>query len=85
MTNIIYVCGKRSHKSFECKNRRQKDFCQNIQTYSQGQTDFFILEYDIVSDKSNLLVNCMATEDVITDNSKFINFDQNFEPGNHFV
>ena len=85
-TNIIcHVCGKRGHKAFECKNRRQKDFCQNIQTYSKGQTYFFSLGYDIVSDKNNLLVNCGATKHVTTDKSKFINFDQNFGPGNHFV
>ena len=58
----------------------QKDFCQNIQIYSKGQTYFFTLRCDIVSDKSNLLVDCRTT-----DKSKFIHFDQNFEPGNHFV
>ena len=83
-TNIIYVCGKRGHKAFQFKNQRQKDFCQNIRTYIKGQTYFFALGYDIVSDKSELLVNCSATEH-ITDKSKFINFDQNFEPGYHFV
>ena len=31
------------------------------------------------------MVDCGVTEHVITDNSKFINFDQNFEPGNHFL
>ena len=31
------------------------------------------------------MVNCDAAEPVITDKSKFINFDQNFEPGNNFV
>ena len=41
--------------------------------------------YDIVSDKTSLLVNCGVIGHVITDKSKFINFDQNFEPGNHFV
>ena len=30
----------------------QKDLCQNIQTYSKGQTCFFALGYDTVSDKS---------------------------------
>ena len=73
-TNIIcYVCGKRGHKAFECKNQKQKDFYQNIRTYSKGETYFFTLEYDIVLDKSNLLVDCSATEHVITDKSKFIN------------
>ena len=47
--------------------------------------NFFALEYDIVSDKINLLVDCRATNHVITDKSKFINFDQNFVPENHFV
>ena len=31
------------------------------------------------------MVNCNAINHVITDKSKFINFDQNFESGNHFV
>ena len=53
--------------------------------YSKGQTYFSALGYDIVSDKSNLLVDCGATKHVITDKSKFIDFDQNFESGNHFV
>ena len=80
-TNIIcYVCGKWGHKAFECKNWRQRDFCHNTQTYSKGQTYFFTLGCDIVSDKSNLLVDCRATHHVITDKLKFINFDQNFEP-----
>ena len=55
-----------------------------MKTYSKGRTYFFALIY-IVLDKSNLFVDCGATEHVITDKSKFINFDQNFEPGNHFV
>ena len=67
------------------KKQRQRDFCHNIWTYFKGQTYFFTLGYDIVSDKSNLLVDCRATEYVITDKSKFINFEQNFEPGNYFV
>ena len=35
--------------------------------------------------KCNLLVDFRATKHVITDKSKFINSDQNLEPGNHFV
>ena len=31
------------------------------------------------------MVDYRATEHVVIDKSKFINFDQNFEPGNHFV
>ena len=51
-TNIICcVYGKRGHKAFEYKNRRPKDFCQNIWTYSIGQTYFFALGYDIVSNE----------------------------------
>ena len=85
-TNFIcYVCGRKSHKAFEFKNRRQSDFCHNIRTYSKIQTYFFALGYDIISDKTNLLVVCGATDYVITDKLKFINFDQIFEPGNHFV
>ena len=59
--------------------------CQNIKTYSKGETYFFSLGYDTVSNKSNFLVDCKTTEHVITDKSKFINFDQNIEPWNHFV
>ena len=81
-TNIIcYIYGRRGHKTLLYKNRRQSDFCHNIRTYSKGQIYFFALGYDIVSDKTNLLVDCRATNHVITDKSKFINF----EPGNHFV
>ena len=35
-----------------------KVICLNIRTYSKGQTYFFALGYDIVSDKTNLLVDC---------------------------
>ena len=63
-----------------------KMICHNIKTYSKRQTYFFALGYDIVSDKTNLLlVDCGATNHVITDKSKFIHFEQNFEPRNHFV
>ena len=31
------------------------------------------------------MVDYRATEHVITDKSRFVNFYQNFEPGNHFV
>ena len=42
-TNIIcYVSGRRGHKTFDCRNRRQSDFCCNLRTY------FFALGYDIV-------------------------------------
>ena len=61
------------------------DFCHNIRTYSKGQNYFFALGYDIVLDKTNLLVDCKATNHVITDKSKFIHFDQNFVLGRHFV
>ena len=80
-----YICKKKGHKAFQCQNKRWKDFCQTIKTYSKGQTYFFALGYDIVLDKSNLSVDCGVTKHVITDKSKFINFDQNFKPRNHFV
>ena len=36
-TNIIcYVCGKRGHKAFKCKNKKQSDFCHDIKIYSKG-------------------------------------------------
>ena len=60
---------------------KEKYFCLNIRTYSKGQTYFFALGYHIVPGKSNLLVDCSATEHIITDKPKFINFDQDFEPG----
>ena len=72
-------------KSFQCKHRTQKDFCQNIPTYFKGQAYFLTLGYDIVSDKNYLLVDCGATEHFINNKSKFIKFDQNIEPGNNFV
>ena len=50
------VCGRMGHKAFDCKNRRQSDFYHNIRTYSKGQTYFFALGYDNVSDKTNLLI-----------------------------
>ena len=53
-----------------------------MRTYSKGQTYFFASGYDIVSDKTNLSVDCGATNHVIIDKSKFINFNQNFEPEN---
>ena len=41
-TNIIcYVCGRRGHITFDCRNRRQSDFCHNTRPYSKGQTYFF--------------------------------------------
>ena len=40
---------------------------------SKGQTYFYALGY-IVPDKTNLLVDCGATNHVITDKSKFIDF-----------
>ena len=71
-TNIIcYICNKKKHKVFQCQNKRRKYFCQNIKTYSKGQMYFFALGYDIIADKSNLLVDCGAAEYVINDWSKF--------------
>ena len=46
---VMFVGGE-GHKAFECKNRKQSDFCHDIRTYSKGQTYFFALGYDIVSD-----------------------------------
>ena len=82
---ICYICKRKATKLFNVKTEGKKIFCQNIRTDSKGQTYFLTLVYDIVSDKSNLLVDCSATEHVIINKSKFINFDQNFEPGQHFV
>ena len=71
-TNIIcYIYKRKGHKAFQYWNWKQKDFYQNIRTYSQGQTYFFALEYDIILEKSNLLVDFSATKHVITDKSKF--------------
>ena len=66
------------HKAFDCRYRRQSDFCHNIRTYSKDQTYFFALGYDIVSDKTNLLVDSGVINHVITDKLKFINFDKKF-------
>ena len=44
-----------------------------------------VLKAKSIPDKTNFLVDCGATNHIITDKSKFINFDQNLEPGNHFV
>ena len=73
------------NKKHVCLFRVSSKNWQNIRTYSKGQTYFFALGYDIISDKSNLMADCRTTEHVITDKSKFKYFDQNFEPGNHFV
>ena len=48
-------------KHFNVKTESKKIFV-NIWTYSKSQTYFFVLGYDIVSDKSNLLDDCRATE-----------------------
>ena len=85
-TNIIcYIWYEKGRKSFQYRTKKRKDFCQNINLFQKAKTYFFTLEYDIVSGKGNLLVDCGATKHVITDKSKIINCDQNFEPGNHFV
>ena len=82
---LCYIYNRKYHKAFQCWIKRWKHFCPRIKIYSKDQLNFFALGYDIVSHKSNFLVDCGATKHIITDKSKFINFDQNFEPRNHFV
>ena len=40
---ICHICNKKGHKAFQCQNKSWKDFCQNIKTYSKGQTYSFAL------------------------------------------
>ena len=81
---FVTLMERGGHKAFECKNRKLSDFCHNMRTYSKGQTDFFALGY-IFSDKTNLLVNCGATNHVITNKSKYFKFWPRFWTRNHFV
>ena len=55
---FVTIVRREATKLFNVKTEG-KIFCQNIRTYSKGQTYFFFK--DIVSDKSNLLVDCVAT------------------------
>ena len=50
----------------------------------EGQIDFDICN-NITYKRNNLLVDCGATSHIITDNSKFIEFDSNFNPSNHYI
>ena len=68
---FVTFVGREATKHFNVKTEG-KEICQNIRSYSKGQTYFFTLGYDIVSDKNNSLVDCGATKLVITDKSKFI-------------
>ena len=48
-TNIIcYTCNYKGQKDFQSQNKKRKDFCLNIKTYSKGQTYFFVLGYNII-------------------------------------
>ena len=66
---ILFVMfgGRESIKHLNVKTEGKKIFVKIYKPILKGQNYFFTLGYNIISDKSNLLVDCGITEHVITD------------------
>lgn len=86
-TNIVcFRCGKAGHVRAKCQFYTRNDFCKNVKTFSNGRTYAFSFGLDTIPNSYNsYLVDTGATNHVITDETKFINFDPNFEPDSHFI
>jgi len=94
-------CKSSSHNESNCRRKKEKsnennkDKCNQLtDTTDDSNKDIehsFAFEAKVSSNEINnagpnmLLVDCGATAHIITDESKFINFDESFRPEKHFI
>ncbi|TWW73992.1 hypothetical protein D4764_15G0013880 [Takifugu flavidus] len=84
-----YSCGQKGHKAIECPAAGQRSvqrqwcsFCKSSTHKEVGQVDG-----DPVSrpQKRGLMVDTGATSHIVTDITKFKDFDENFKPQKHIL
>ncbi len=85
-------CKRSGHNDNACRKKKKASANDSSKGVSQGETEshsfaFMVNEESMckVKCENSLLVDCGATSHIITDRSKFIEFDKTFEPESHFI
>ncbi|CAM1301865.1 Uncharacterised protein r2_g1167 [Pycnogonum litorale] len=79
-------CESETHNSASCRRREKHDKAKQTSDESDGRTFVFKnKDCDVGTTGYSLLVDCGATSHIITDESKFIRFDDSFSPSQHFI
>ena len=80
------LCKNNTHDSKYC---RKKNSIKHIDDTTTRQDDFAFKAthidkcHNVMSSNDNLLVDCGATVHILNDESKFLNFEENFDSNNH--
>lgn len=94
-------CNSNSHDIKYCRKssggNSGKDFVKNVENYDDDYSDnsqnhSFVFKVGLHSSEigscavvNKLLVDCGATTHIINDDSKFVKFDEQFDPEKHFI
>ena len=91
-------CKSISHDTKFCRRsaggNNSKDFVKNVENFSDddNESHSFVFKVGLHSSEigscavvNKLLVDCGATTHIINDGSKFVNFDSQFDPENHYI
>ena len=78
-------CKMNNHNTKDC--RRSNAAAKSIKNNNSDDHSFAfqVCENKRASVLKSLLVDCGATSHIVTDKSKFLNFDPNFDSGNHCI
>ena len=90
------ICRNNSHDTRFCRKAKSKDKVNSVESSEHKSSDvsnnYFTFNFtlrkedvDIVHKVNSLLVDCGATTHIVNDLSKFVSFDENFDPKKHLI
>ena len=84
-------CNLCKNNTLDSKYCRKKNSIKHIDDTTTRQDDFAFKAthidkcHNVMSSNDNLLVDCGATVHILNDESKFLNFEENFDSNNHVI
>ena len=81
-------CRSSTHDTTYCRRKDNARTCSNDNVVENEHSFAFKVGIDVCNNvvrKHSLLVDCGATTHIISDQSKFVNFDDSFNPDNHLI
>ncbi|PIK39827.1 hypothetical protein BSL78_23335 [Apostichopus japonicus] len=85
------ICKKSNHDTKWCRRKDSVKTLDNSQNDVEGEHNFLFKvsfdtdQLDRVHEAKGLLVDCGATTHIINDESKFVRFEDNFNPSDHYI